>query len=89
MEYSDLKSLFEEAQKVEDNKTAAEMYEKIIDSYIDLIKKCYLGDKNYHVKYKLVDRGKVDREVVVDFREEYVEAIVALSKYEIDKLKNR
>ena len=88
MEYFEFKKTFEEAQG-RDKEIAAGMYEKIIDRYIDLIKECYLGDKNYHVKYKLVDNGKVDRKVVVDFREEYVEAIAALSKYEIDKLKYR
>jgi|GEM_PF-2060229 len=90
MEYAEFMELFLEAERLEKEKPekAMKIYKAVTESYVDLVKKCYIGDKDYGVKYRIVEDG-LEKKCILDYRREQVEAIAALSNYALEDLEKK
>ncbi|RKZ26885.1 hypothetical protein DRQ26_03820 [bacterium] len=90
MEYQNFLKLFLEAEKLRNKnpERAVDIYRSLVEDSLELIKSCYIGDKNYHANYKLVDEG-VDKKIILDYKEEWIEAISALSNYALERLEKK
>ena len=89
MDYGDFIRLFKEAKSVEKEEpgTAGDMYRDLAEHSLELVRGCYIGDVNYHEKYKLVDQpGKIDKACVLEYRDEWVYAIESVSRLKAREL---
>lgn len=88
MDYSDFEDLYEKASAVEEEEPelAFAIHSLLIEEYVNLVKECYIGDRDYGVKYKIVSDGPGNYRSLLDYREKWVEAIAALSNHALGNL---
>ena len=88
MEYRVFRELFLKAERLEKERPgeALEIYRSVAENYFGLVKKCYIGDRDYGIKYRVVFGGPENYKCLLDYRSEHVEAMAALSKYAVECL---
>ena len=90
LDYQDFMNLFEKAKKIEkeEPELAFGIYAKLVKESDALIKECYIGDKNYHVSYKIVedDKHPLNKKAVLEYMDEDIEKIVKYSRKALNSL---
>ncbi len=86
-------NLFEKAKKFEkeDPELAFRIYANLVEESGALIKECYIGDKNYHVSYKIMkdDKHPLNKKVVLEYRDRDIEKIVEYNRKALNSLKTK
>lgn len=90
LDYKDFMNLFGKAKKFEkeEQELAFGIYANLVEESRALVKECYIGDRNYHVSYKIVndDVHPLNKKAVLEYRDSDIEKIAEYSQKSMKKL---